>query len=961
MTIDSLANGHKIWTILQELDPQYFVGKLPEAPSKSNKWLSSWQNLKYIAKPLAQFITERNGHLPASMRHLDLKAVAMCDTDAKEDSIKAYLQADHNSARSADISLQLLKMVVFVTVNVNNNERYIKAMMELSPEQGKYLQDAIVEVREPSEAQEPAKRAQFEDVGAEDTVGHSATDRANTAAGPGSMDKDLYYEEQLGQMAAEASRLKDEKKNLQHDLRDLHDRIVRLQENNDVLQEKLTTTEDRLQQATASSNAQALVKELEARVKNQDDVIEGQETQLSTLTSKTESLEAEANRLRKDADKLQPLQDQFDEVKVERDSLARKANAMEKYKQKLQAAADSEKEINYLRNALDEARQLASHGEQHNVRLAELERAVGEYNRLLPNLENQLTDGESIRRRKDEQLDEMRRQLEAAQERSIKDQEIIAELTSAARDPFSDANETGALASELGAEGKLDKDMLVSPSLSPVSSQNTTKLANQERATDLEARNKRLNQTIEQSSFKTKMLQDMLDDQRKRNDELLKSNRSMGERLLALKEELDAAKAPSSARPDKKKTKYVAVARPNSRTDIPHSEEIEASLPSSSSPSSGIAVEHEATELARRLRYHEDLLARHREMVRKVMGIDDVGRAGPADEAKLSRVIDLLLSATNLGPDKQTLDEDEETSEEYLRRLAENVKRVRGILSDAKKRHASLFASFPVDVHPGQAGTHEPSTHSGNGAGSVDTPTTPVTPFPRASDSAHSMHSPPAEGPAVKVTTTSPPARPSAPEPTSPVARTPSPLTLSPDLPKSDSNAPVLEPVTKPKRSPSPTPAALAVALPPDFPDFSITHGMMGGEIAPMSGFLAVPPKASLPASEPRRPSSSSSIKTIKATAKPVTRPISKFFSRMFSGSPKSSTANAKTSTQAPPTSASTPVKPPSAAKIPTPSEPAPSPRAASTASRPQQVRNSVITPRSPPSNGRQWPGAIRR
>ena len=965
VTIDSLANGHKIWAILQELDPQYFVGELPEPPSKSNKWLSSWQNLKYVAKPLAQFITERNGHLPSSMRQLDLKAIAMCDSDAKEDQIKAYLKADYNSARSADISLQLLKMVVFVTVNVTDNERYIQAMMELSPEQGKYLQDAIVEVGSPKSARKLAKGSQFENAGAEEAESHSTMNPAIPAAGPGSMDKDLYYEEQVGQMVAETSRLKSEKKNLQDDLRDLHDRIVRLQENNDVLQEKLTTSEDRLKQATASSNARALVRELEARVQRQDDLIAGQETQIGNLTTRSEALEAEANRLRKDAERLQPLQDQYDEIKVERDSLARKANAMEKYKQKLQAAADTEKEIKYLRNALDEARQLAHQGEEHGERVAELERAVGEYNRLLPNLENQLMDSESMRKRKDEQLDEMRRQLEAAQERSIKDQEIISELTNSSGDPFSDANATGALASELGAQGKLDKDMLVSPSPSPLSSAHTTHIADQERANDLEARNKRLNQTVEQGNFKAKLLQDMLDEQRKTNDSLLKSNRTMAERMVAMKAEIDGAKSP--ARPDRKKTTYVAVGRAGSPTDIPRSEEIETSLPSSSSPSSGVVIEHEATELARRLRYNEDLLARHREMVRKVMGIDDVGHAGPADEAKLSRVIDLLLSATNSGPDLQTLDENEDSSEEYIKRLAENVKRVRGILSDAKKRHATLSASFAVNRPPSSVGWEVSSTPGGTGAGSVNAPSTPVTPFPRPMDFPQIPHPPPSDGSSVKITSTSPLMRPSAPRPLSPLAAIPSPLTLSPVASSSSSDVPVLDLCARlsPHPIPSPPPSDIAAALPPAIPDFAISHTMTAGETYPNSHFLSLPPKASLPAPEPRRPSDSSSIKTLKATAKPVTRPISKFFSRMFSGSPKPSTANAKLSAQAHPpssaTSAPTPTMP-LTVKTPTTPGPAPPPRAASLAGRPPQVRNSVKSPsRSPPSGARQWPGMLGR
>ncbi len=142
--IEDLADGQRIWDTLQDLDPSLFAGRLPESTNRSGKWLSGWQNLKFLCKPLAQFITERGGQLPGGARSLDLKAVAMGNDGAE--TAKVCVELALVAHLYADLSTQLLKMVLFVAVHSEDNARYIQTMMALPPDGQKHLQDAIMEV-----------------------------------------------------------------------------------------------------------------------------------------------------------------------------------------------------------------------------------------------------------------------------------------------------------------------------------------------------------------------------------------------------------------------------------------------------------------------------------------------------------------------------------------------------------------------------------------------------------------------------------------------------------------------------------------------------------------------------------------------------------------------------------------------------------------------------------------------
>jgi len=257
----------------------------------------------------------------------------------------------------------------------------------------------------------------------EATLGRSSDLRAPE------LNQELLFEERLGRIMAQNEKLLREKKDLQKDLRELDKRLSRLQENNDALQQKLRTTEDRLREDSSKGSEDIAARRLEVRVLQQEDLIASQEARILEFQERTDVLQGEVHKLNRASERLQPLQDELDEVRVQRDLLSKKANTLDKYRQKLQASQDLEKANQLLRGELEELRQLDSEGGQASTQVAGLQRTVEEYKNLIPVLERDRHDSQMMMRQLERDNVGLGQQLDAANERIDRQEETIKELS----------------------------------------------------------------------------------------------------------------------------------------------------------------------------------------------------------------------------------------------------------------------------------------------------------------------------------------------------------------------------------------------------------------------------------------------------------------------------------------------------------------------------------------------------
>lgn len=388
---DELSDGTILWEIVQDIDPQYFLGELPER-SSNDTWVQKWQNLKHTHKLLISYIRSQNDDkLPGALDPSpDLKMIA-----------------ESSSTKETN---KLLKLLLIAAISSPSAETYVSTMPKLSTTTQECLKDIIEASQGP-----PAER--FDEDGAE-------------VSGPSyAIDPELQFEERVGKVLAENDKLTNEKKELEKALEDLHNRLARLQENNDTLQSRLTTTEDRLM--TLKSGRGELgpnAKALESKTRQQEDLIATQEAKITASQDEIESLRKSVESLKIKNQRFQTLQDDYDELKNERDQLSRRANASEKYRQKLQASQDFEKENLSLQNQLKDLQQQLKEADSNFKTSSERDVELEEYRRLIPKIEQDRHEIQNLKKQLEFNNHALTERLESADERRLRDEATISEL-----------------------------------------------------------------------------------------------------------------------------------------------------------------------------------------------------------------------------------------------------------------------------------------------------------------------------------------------------------------------------------------------------------------------------------------------------------------------------------------------------------------------------------------------------
>jgi protein HOOK3 len=391
---DELTDGIIIWEILQDVDPQHFLDELPER-NPSDHWVTKWQNLKHLHKLLISYIRKQNDdEVPAGLDPSpDLKAVA-----------------ESNSLKETN---KLLKLLLIAAISSPNAETYVTTLQELSTSTQEVLKDIIQE----------AHNAQREEFTAEeeDRDGISKRDLA--------VDPELKFEERVGKVIAENDRLAAEKKEMEKALEDMHNRLARLQENNDTLQTRLASTEDRLVTLKSGKGDMGFsAKALESKIRQQEELIANQEAKISATQDEIDSLRMSLESMRVKNQRFQTLQDDYDELKTEREQLTRKANAAEKYRQKLQANQDFDKENQALRNQVKDLQQQLKDADSNQRWTSERDVELEEYRRVLPRIEQDRHEIQNLKKQLEFNNHALTERLQSAEEQRDRDEALISEL-----------------------------------------------------------------------------------------------------------------------------------------------------------------------------------------------------------------------------------------------------------------------------------------------------------------------------------------------------------------------------------------------------------------------------------------------------------------------------------------------------------------------------------------------------
>ena len=169
----------------------------------------------------------------------DLKLIAM--DGSRGEIVKAGLQERDSTKQDIDYLIQLLKLVLVAAINSPKAMDYIGRMPSLSISAQASLKDLIEEVLQDAgtDVYGEAGNKKLQDISDPVSGNETEVDQVGSFSPSPAVDSELLFEQRFGKVMAENGILTQEKKDLQRDLRDLHNRLARLQENNVSLLEVL--------------------------------------------------------------------------------------------------------------------------------------------------------------------------------------------------------------------------------------------------------------------------------------------------------------------------------------------------------------------------------------------------------------------------------------------------------------------------------------------------------------------------------------------------------------------------------------------------------------------------------------------------------------------------------------------------------------------------------------------------
>ena len=346
---------------------------------------------------MASYLDEQNAVFPI-LTDDELREMAV---DESSISIpKARLPRSLTTATMTNLWVQFMKIALQVVITPPNETLFQK----ISNLPGSTPQ-VILRLWQEMDQAEDEEGDRNSDMGS----GRRSSNSGSTFSPAPLVDRELLLEQHLAELKSQLDRCRAEVQDLKEAKEQTDEAYVRLQESYDAVRKDSIDTETQLKRFTSTHNEreQRSVKELKAKISQQEEVIGRQENQINEHQSKEAEMQRRLKKLDMADERLQNLQDDFDVQKVELEHQTKKANAGEKYKQKVQASQNVEKERDRLRKDLNEARskleeagdlrrgnvklqqqhreisQTLSRSERDNTELRETKQAyLGEINRL---------------------------------------------------------------------------------------------------------------------------------------------------------------------------------------------------------------------------------------------------------------------------------------------------------------------------------------------------------------------------------------------------------------------------------------------------------------------------------------------------------------------------------------------------------------------------------------------------
>ena len=419
--VESLAelnDGHAIWEMLREINPEYFHGELP---SQKRSDYSRQQNLQSVHAQISAYLDEqRVTYEPVTED--DLKKLAGDGASSSVTNVRFPWSSAN--ATGADGVVQLLKLVLLLAISPPNAQ-VIEKIQRLPIPVPQVMMGLIQEVA-PSQSQSDDDDDDLSD--RESVLGNHR--RSDPSSPSRKLDRELALEERIASLRLQLDRKDADLRDDQAQKEEISAAYYRLQEGHDAMTVLLADREHQVKklQSVNSEKEQSSLRDLEITISQQEEVISHHEAQITEHQSKEAELERKISKLSKADKEKQDLQDLLDEQKVKLEEQTRKANSGENYKRKLQASQGIERERDALRQQFDEARPRLQEYDQIRRANAKLLQENSEMSQTLSRSERDNTELRDTKQAYLAEIDRLHKESSAYREIYAQGQERIADL-----------------------------------------------------------------------------------------------------------------------------------------------------------------------------------------------------------------------------------------------------------------------------------------------------------------------------------------------------------------------------------------------------------------------------------------------------------------------------------------------------------------------------------------------------
>lgn len=409
--LTDLDDGLVIWSILHEIDPNYFSGGLPEPEVYlSSDWTRKWQNLKHIEKQVAMYYRDIcNGQEQVDAGSIpDLKAAAF-----------------EKSER--DLEKLIMTIIRAAMASPESNQKMAQRLMSLGRHNAMLIANELRNMEE-------AEYGESEPVSRDESAYQSEQEAAeeptiNGSKAGGDMYKDplLEREEELLEAQATVDRLQASQTSALQQLQELRQDKERLQEAFDAYRSEIETK-------GRKAGGDDAWKKLQRQADNDKAYIEDLENQLQSSRNAIDNYERQVQRQKEESDQSQQLRDDLQLLRADNDDLNQKIRANENLKKKIQTLQEQEKMNVTLREELKQANERLEEVERLKQVQAGLEKEIIEKKGLIRNQEYQINELSTTRKHAEYDARTLAQNLQEARDRHDRDHEAIEELRAKLRE-----------------------------------------------------------------------------------------------------------------------------------------------------------------------------------------------------------------------------------------------------------------------------------------------------------------------------------------------------------------------------------------------------------------------------------------------------------------------------------------------------------------------------------------------